>query len=81
MDWPVVLPDKSGVTVTLGFCTFVTAVNAHEKPACLCTDNGLECTNKEIRTLTSDNNIRRKYTSVDGPKRNRHVEQKLALVA
>lgn len=31
--------------------------------------------------LMSDNNIRRQYTSVDGPKHNGCVERKLALAA
>ena len=81
MVWPVFLPDKSAATVTRGFRTFLAAINAYGKPACLRTDNSLEFTKKEFQTMMSDTNVRREYTSVDGPKRNGGVERKLALVA
>ena len=81
MEWPVFPPDKSAVTVTNGFGTFLAAVNAYGKPERLRTDTGSEFTNRELQKLMSDNNIRREYTSVDGPKRNGWVERKLALVA
>ena len=48
MGWPVFLPDKSVATFTRGFRTFLAAVNAYRKPACLRTDNGLEFTNKKF---------------------------------
>ena len=81
MGWPVFLPDKSAATVTLGFRTFLAAVNAYGQPECLRTDNASEFTNAEFQRLMVDNNIRREFTSVDGPKRNGRVERKLALVA
>ena len=79
--WPVLLPGKSGATVTRGFRTFLAAVNAYGKSACLRTDNDFDVTNKEFETMISDNNIRRECTSVEGPKRSGRVERKLALVA
>ena len=81
MEWPVFPPDKSAATVTNGFGTFPAAVNAYGKPKSLRTDTGPEFTNREFQKLMSDNNIRREYMSVDGPKRNGWVERKLALVA
>ena len=81
MGWPVFLPDMSTATVTLGFRTFLTAVNAYGQPECLRTDNASEFTNTEFQRLMVDNNIRREFTSDDGPKCKRRVERKLALVA
>ena len=81
MGWPVFLPDMSAATVTQGFRTLVAAVNACGTPACLRTDDGLEFTNKEFRTLTAENTIRREYTSDDSPKSNGRAERKLVLVA
>ena len=81
MGWPVFLPDKSAATVTNGFRIFLAAVNAYETPESLRTDSGPEFTNREFQKLVTDNNIRREFMSVDGPKRNGRVERKLALVA
>ena len=74
MGWPVFLPDKSAATVTNGFRIFLAAVNAYETPESLRTDSGPEFTNREFQKLVTDNNIRREFMSVDGPKRNGRVE-------
>ena len=76
MGWPVFLPDKSAATVTLGFRTFLAAVNAYGQPECLRTDNVSKFTSTEFRRLMVDNNILCEFTSVDGQKRNGWVERK-----
>ena len=81
MSWQIFLPDKSAATVTLGFRTFLAAVNAYGQPEGYRTDNASKFTNTEFPRPMVDNNIRREFTSVDGPKRNWRVERKLALVA
>ena len=81
MGWPVFLPDKSAATVNNGFRTLLAAVNAYGTPESLRMDNGPEFTNREFQKLMTDNNIRREFTSIDGPNRNGRVERKLALVA
>ena len=57
--WAVFPPNKSAVTVTNGFRTFLAEVNAYGKSVCLHTDYGPEFTNMEFQKLISDNNIRR----------------------
>ena len=81
MDWPVFSPDKSAVMVSCGYRAFLAVVSTYAKPAGLGSDNVLKFINKEFQTLTSDKNIHREYVSVDGPKRNRRVGLRLALVA
>ena len=81
MDWPVFSPDKSAVMVSCGYRAFLAVVSTYAKPAGLGRDNVLKFINKEFQTLTSDKNIHREYVSVDGPKRNRRVGLRLALVA
>ena len=81
MGWPVFLLDKSTATVTLGFRTFLKAVNAYGKPTCLRTDHASEFMNNEFQRLMTDNSILREFTSVNGPKRKGRVERKLAPAA
>lgn len=81
IGWPVLLPDKSAATVTHDFPTFLAAVNVYGKSAYLRSDNELELTNKAFHKLMADNNTRRDYTSIDGPKLNGWMGRKLALVA
>ena len=80
MAWPVFLPDKSGHHYPQ-FPHFLAAVHAYGQPKGLRTDNASESANTEFQRLMIDNNIRREFTSVDGPKRNGRVERKLARVA
>ena len=81
MSWPVFLPGKSAAAVTFGFRTFLAAVNAYGQPQYLRTDNASEFTSTDFQRLMVDNNIRREFTLVDGPKRNGWVERQLGLVA
>ena len=81
MGWSVFLSDKSVATIANGFRTFLAAVKAYGKPVCPHTDNGPGFINREFQKMVSDNNIRREYMPVDGPKRDGGVERKLALVA
>lgn len=80
MGWPVFLPDRSAATVSLGFRTFLAAVDSYGKPACLRTDNASEFIINEFQRVVADHNIHREFTAVDGPERNGWVERKLALV-
>ena len=77
MGWPVLLPDKGVVAVTLGFRDILAAVNAYGQPEC----PAQTMPSTKFRRLMVDNTIRRDYKSVDGPKSNRRVERRLALVA
>lgn len=78
VGWRVFLPYKSAATATLGFHTFLAAVNDYGKPKFFRTDN----TSEFIRTeVLADNNIRHALKSVDGAKHNGRVERKLNLVA
>lgn len=70
---------KSATTVTHSFLTFLGAVDARGKPACLRTHNASDFTNNEFQRLMADNNTHREFTSVDGAKRNGRVEQKVLV--
>lgn len=68
LGWPAFLMDESAATVTLGFRSFLAAINPYGKPVLLGTGNGLVLTKNEFRKLIADNAICREFTSVAGPK-------------
>ena len=84
MGWPIFLKDKSANTVTHAFRVFLAAIKPlrekHREPGALRTDNGTEFVNEPFANLLAKHGIRREFTSVDGPKRNGHVERRIALV-
>ena len=81
MGPPVLRMDKSAAAATLGFRTFLSAVNANGKPGCLRTENTPQVTRTEFHRLKTENHIPSEFTAVNGPKRNRRVERKLGFVA
>ena len=84
LRWLIFLKEKYADTVTHVFCVFLAAIKPlrekHGEPGALRTDNGTELVNEHFANLLAKHGIRRKFTSVDGPKRNGHVEQRIALV-
>ena len=83
LGWPVFLKHKSADTVTHAFRAFLAAIKPlrekHGEPGALRTDNGTEFVNEPFANLLAKHGIRRKFTSVDGPKRNDRVERWIAL--
>ena len=84
LGWPIFLKDKSADTVTHAFRAFVAAIKPlrekHREPGALRTDNGTDFVNGPFANLLVQYGTRREFTSVDGPKRNDHVERRIALV-
>ena len=84
LGWPILLKDKSTDTVTHAFRASLAAIKPlrekHGEPGAFRTDNGTEFVNKPFANLLVQYGIRRKFTSVDGPKRNGRVERRIALV-
>ena len=84
LGWPIFLKDKSADTVTHAFRTFLAAIKPlrekHAEPGALRTDNGTEFVNEPFANLLVQYDIRREFTSVDGPKRNGRVERRIALI-
>ena len=84
LRWSIFLKDKSADTVTHAFRAFLAAIKPlrekHWEPGALLTDNGMEFVNEPSANLLVQYGIRREFTSVDGPKRNGRVEQRIALV-
>ena len=84
LGWPIFPKDKPAGTVTRAFRAFLAAIKPlrekHGEPGALRTDNGTEFVNKPFANLLVQYGIRHEFTSVDGPKRNGHVERRIALV-
>ena len=84
LGWPIFLKDKSADTVTQAFRAFLAAIKPlqekHGEPEALRIDNGTEYVNEPFANLLVQYDIRREFTSVDGPKRNGRVERRITLV-
>ena len=84
LGWPIFLKDKSADTVTHAFRTFLAAIKPlrekHGEPEALGRDNGTKFVNEPFANLLVQQGIRHEFTSIDEPKRNGRVDQRIALV-